>query len=142
MQLAGPSPGKACPVVTRQRLGRRQFLAFAHPCAGCQIVKGSIEPGESPSDAALRELREESGIALSAPPQPFATLPVAALGPPWYFFHSHLDGLPDHWTHQAPDDGGHLFRFFWHPLELPLGPNWHTTFHRAVEIIRTRLPTA
>ncbi len=129
-------------MVTRQRLGRRQILAFTHPLAGCQIVKGSIEPGESPADAALRELREESGIALPGPPQPLCTLPVAAHGPPWHFFHCPLTGLPDQWTHRAPDDGGHLFRFFWHPLERPLGPDWHATFHRAVEIIRTRLPAA
>src|SRR5215510_12773950 len=52
---------KACPVVFRDS-SMRQILAFEHPEAGLQIVKGSIEPGEEPRIAALRELAEESGI--------------------------------------------------------------------------------
>ncbi len=53
---------KVCPVVFRDA-SMQQILAFEHPKAGVQLVKGGIEPGESVRAAALRELAEESGIA-------------------------------------------------------------------------------
>ncbi|WP_410001350.1 NUDIX domain-containing protein [Rhizobium leguminosarum] len=39
-----------------------EILAFTHPSAGNQFVKGTVEEGERPQDAAARELREESGL--------------------------------------------------------------------------------
>lgn len=54
---------KACPVVIRPE---RQILAFQHPRAGLQLVKGGVEPNEHPAKAAERELSEESGLILSA----------------------------------------------------------------------------
>ena len=63
---------KACPVVFRDS-SLQQILAFEHPKAGLQLVKGRIEPGENARAAALRELRRrpESPIwpspATSAP---------------------------------------------------------------------------
>jgi 8-oxo-dGTP pyrophosphatase MutT (NUDIX family) len=53
---------KACPVVLRRNQDRFEILAFRHPIAGCQLVKGSIEPEEDVGQAALRELCEESGV--------------------------------------------------------------------------------
>src|SRR6188472_422759 len=53
---------KACPVVFRDP-SLQQILAFEHPEAGVQLVKGRIEPGENARAAALRELQEEAGIA-------------------------------------------------------------------------------
>jgi len=55
-------PTKACPIVLRDSTASK-IMAFRHPSAGIQLVKGTIEPGERPANAALRELREESGIA-------------------------------------------------------------------------------
>ncbi|SOS14615.1 hypothetical protein PL963_00357 [Pseudomonas cerasi] len=52
---------KACPVVLRSRQAL-EILAFEHPLAGLQLVKGSVEPGESTDVAAVRELVEEAGI--------------------------------------------------------------------------------
>jgi hypothetical protein len=37
---------KACPVVIRQNNGCLEILAFVHPSAGRQVVKGTIKPGE------------------------------------------------------------------------------------------------
>jgi 8-oxo-dGTP pyrophosphatase MutT (NUDIX family) len=39
------------------------LLLFEHPSAGIQIPAGSVEPGEAARDAALREAREETGLA-------------------------------------------------------------------------------
>jgi 8-oxo-dGTP pyrophosphatase MutT (NUDIX family) len=60
---------KACPVVVRIIDGMEHLLVFNHPLAGYQRVKGTIELGERPSHAAVRELAEESGIrnALAVP---------------------------------------------------------------------------
>ena len=49
---------KVCAVVVRD--GR--LLMFRHPCAGWQLVKGSLERGEAVGSAAVRELFEEAGI--------------------------------------------------------------------------------
>jgi len=56
------TPNKACPVVWHPCARGLGGLAFEHPLAGLQLVKSSIEPGETPQAAALRELEEESGI--------------------------------------------------------------------------------
>lgn len=53
---------KACAVVLRDR-GVLEILAFEHPLAGLQLVKGSVEPGESSGAAAVRELMEEAAIS-------------------------------------------------------------------------------
>ena len=54
-------PNKACAVVLSSTPYPR-LLLFRHPLAGVQLVKGSIEKGEAPGMAAVRELWEESGI--------------------------------------------------------------------------------
>ncbi len=45
--------------ITQNRL---EILAFEHPLAGLKIIKGTIEAEESPADAAIGKLREESGV--------------------------------------------------------------------------------
>ena len=55
-------PNKACPVLLRSTAAGVELLSFLHPKAGKQIIKGTIEPGEEATAAALRELGEESGI--------------------------------------------------------------------------------
>ena len=52
---------KACAVVLSSESPPR-ILLFRHPQAGVQLVKGSIEPGETAQQAALRELWEETGV--------------------------------------------------------------------------------
>lgn len=43
---------------------RRELLVFDHsnPLAGTQLPAGTVEPGENPADAVLREAREETGL--------------------------------------------------------------------------------
>lgn len=127
---------KVCPVITRVSGGRLEILAFEHPSAGKQLVKGSIEAGESPMLAAARELEEESGVRASD----FAPVGETRIGGTlWYFFAAHVSGLADAWEHQTMDDHGHQFRFFWHPLDQAPDKEWHRQFHEALAFIRQAL---
>jgi len=54
---------KVTAFVTRQWEGERQLLLFEHPNAGTQIPAGTVEAGESPEQAVLREAAEETGLA-------------------------------------------------------------------------------
>ena len=122
---------KACPVVTRTTDRRLEVLAFIHPLAGRQFVKGTIEKGETPSDAAKRELFEESGLLCPDPMEPLGRAPISPDQSPWHFYRWHSTGLLDTWSHATKDDHGHIFTFFWHPIDLSLDESWHPTFHEA-----------
>jgi 8-oxo-dGTP pyrophosphatase MutT (NUDIX family) len=51
-------------VLFREEGGRRVFLLLRHEQGGhWGFAKGRIEPGESEVEAAMREIREETGIA-------------------------------------------------------------------------------
>nr|WP_238941550.1 NUDIX domain-containing protein [Jannaschia sp. Os4] len=91
-----------------------RVLAFRHPQAGLQLPKGRIEPRERPVDAAIRELHEEAGIFARAVR---ARGRVPGLG--WHLVEMEAGPLPPRWTHRCADDGGHLFAYFWHPLDAP-----------------------
>jgi 8-oxo-dGTP pyrophosphatase MutT (NUDIX family) len=85
---------KTCPVILRTIDGRRQVLAFVHPIAGCQFVKGSITSGETPDHAARRELFEESGIGFHTA---FGAAHQCIVGPErqvWHLFLAEMTGLP------------------------------------------------
>ncbi len=127
---------KACPFVLRERGAGLEVLAFVHPLAGRQFVKGTVESGELPLSAALRELREESGVVLDALDS-LGTHRIA--GQVWYLFLARRDDLPETWTHEADDDGGHDFVFFWHPLGQPLDDRWEDIFHQAFAALQSRL---
>lgn len=53
---------KVTAFVTREGGKGRELLVFRHPTAGVQLPAGSIEPGESPEAAVLREVAEETGL--------------------------------------------------------------------------------
>jgi 8-oxo-dGTP pyrophosphatase MutT (NUDIX family) len=53
---------KVTAFVTRTVNGRRELLLFQHPSAGIQIPAGTVEPGELPAAAAIRETHEETGL--------------------------------------------------------------------------------
>ena len=48
--------------VTRRKDAAVELLVFQHPTAGIQLPAGSIEPGEAPLAAAIREVWEETGL--------------------------------------------------------------------------------
>ena len=110
----------------------RHLLVFIHDdvaleITGVQVPAGTIEGGESPETAAVREVWEETGVA---------TRVVRALGTEtydvWpskpevherYFFQLEPvdDDLPDRWRagEDHPSDGGSAERWtcWWAPLE-------------------------
>ncbi len=53
---------KVTAFILRPGLTGPQILAFHHPTAGLQLPAGTIDPGETPEAAVLREAEEESGL--------------------------------------------------------------------------------
>ena len=53
---------KVTTFITRQNEKTTELLLLKHPSAGLQIPGGTVEPGEEPLAAALREAQEETGL--------------------------------------------------------------------------------
>lgn len=130
---------KACPVVLRHNDNKLELLAFKHPKAGNQLVKGNIKKDEHLESACIRELAEESGIQAQV---------VKHLGiwepnfknQIWGLCLMHYeDILPDTWEFETKDDGGHIFSFFWQPLDSPLNDNWNEVYKHAFQYIKNTL---
>jgi 8-oxo-dGTP pyrophosphatase MutT (NUDIX family) len=129
---------KVCPVVFRDP-SMREILAFEHPVAGIQLVKGGIEPGESVRAAALRELEEEAGISNTGIAQDLGTWNSEHNGHVWSLqLCTFKPALPEHWVHHCDDDGGHELRFFWHDVAQEPDEAWRPQYRRALETIRER----
>ncbi len=58
---------KSVALVVREFDQHFELLVFDHPNAGTQVVKGTVERGESPEQAVIRELEEESGLVVDHP---------------------------------------------------------------------------
>lgn len=128
-------PNKACPVVLRQNPEVFELLAFQHPLAGCQLVKGTIEAKESLGRACSRELFEESGIEAKTG-RLLGTLDVGYEGQVWGFHEMECEQtMPNSWDHFTTDGGGLVFRFFWLPLPAILDGSWHHSTKRALSFI-------
>jgi len=132
-------PTKSCPVVIRNN-AQLQILAFLHPIAGRQLVKGTIESGESADEAAIRELAEEAGILDAKIVSHLGLWKSRYQEQVWSFHLCEVDQeMPDEWVHHASDDGGHDFTFFWYPLAQAADSQWHVVFQGALDFIRTAL---
>jgi 8-oxo-dGTP pyrophosphatase MutT (NUDIX family) len=94
------------------RMGQvgEEVLVFRHPLAGIQLVKGTIEPGEEPRQAALRELEEEAGIRDAEIARSLGTCDLREYDQVWAVFEVKVSiDLPDQWSHWTEDGGGHDF---------------------------------
>lgn len=117
-----------------------EILAFQHPLAGFQLVKGTIEPNENPREAAIRELEEESGILNAAIAFDLGVWESGYQNQIWSFHICKVDQpIPDNWIHHTSDDGGHDFRFFWHLLDSQPSSEWHDIFQDALIFVRSAL---
>jgi 8-oxo-dGTP pyrophosphatase MutT (NUDIX family) len=83
VQTHSPTPGvleKVTALVMRPSARGDELLLFRHPYVGIQIPAGTVDPGETPDAAVLRETHEETGLrevsivgylgAQEAPPMP------------------------------------------------------------------------
>lgn len=129
---------KACPILMRHRAEGLQILAFRHAQAGIQLVKGTVEEGESPQEAAVRELFEEAGVTARVA-RPLGISNEIVEDQSWIFFLCAAGRLPDEWTHWCEDDGGHEFAFFWHVLDAEAGEGWHPVHLEALAFLKEAL---
>jgi ADP-ribose pyrophosphatase YjhB (NUDIX family) len=53
---------KVTAFITHESTNGRDLLLFKHPNAGVQIPAGTVEDGETPKEAILREIAEEPGL--------------------------------------------------------------------------------
>tara|TARA_R110002072_G_scaffold36301_4_gene107012 strand:- start:2501 stop:2917 length:417 start_codon:yes stop_codon:yes gene_type:complete len=128
-------PNKACPVVLRRVSSGVELLAFKHPLAGCQLVKGTVETDENLPAACSRELFEESGI-IAKSGRFIGALAVGYDRQIWGFYNMLYDQpLPDTWDYFTQDGGGLLFSFFWLPLPAILNNDWHHSTKNAIRFI-------
>ncbi len=131
---------KVVPVVLRGDSAALEVLVFAHPQAGMQIVKGTVEPGESVNEAASRELFEESGITGAKCVRDLGTWEQCPPGQLWHFREMEVSqSLPESWAHFTTDGGGHTFRFSWHPLSGPAPCTCHPVFVAALEFLHVQV---
>ena len=118
---------KACACV----ISEGHLLVFKHPFAGVQLPKGTIEQGELPEEAVLRELEEESGINTGRVITKIKESVYIMKGYEvdskadqkqiWHLYHIASSSCPpDTWVHRATGsvaEEGLLFSYFWHHLD-------------------------
>ena len=130
---------RAVPIVLRKKNNQLELLAFKHPKGGSRLVKGGIKKGEPLEKACVRELEEESGIQAQV---------VRQLGvwdsnfkkQVWGFCLMHYQGYqPDKWDFETKDDGGHIFSFYWQPLNGQLDDSWNEVYTNAFHYIKSAL---
>lgn len=120
-----------------------EVLAFRHPLAGFQLVKGTVEEGEEFITAASRELAEESGIEALDSIEFKGSWDANYKDQTWHFFLCHpADILPEEWSFFTKDDGGLDFHFFWFDIEKTPGSEWPDVFIRALAYIRNSFAEA
>ncbi|MBP5954486.1 NUDIX domain-containing protein [Pseudomonas anatoliensis] len=133
------SPNKACPVILSS-FPATHILLFRHPTAGVQLVKGTIESGETPAQTALRELSEESGIGAASLVSDMGCWNAEHLDQIWSFQLCFTqEYLPQQWNHLTLDDHGHSFSFFWAPFDNLPYADCHPVFRRALRFLTAKL---
>jgi 8-oxo-dGTP pyrophosphatase MutT (NUDIX family) len=106
-----------------------RLLVFAHPnspSAGIQVPAGTVEPGEDPNHAVLREAEEETGLSdlvlgafLGKLERDMCEFGTDEIQEAW-FYHLTCPGIPPHsWSHDETSCGRVdpiQFDFFWASL--------------------------
>ncbi len=138
---------KAYGYVTRIHHGTIQVLVFQHPMAegGIQIPKGTVRDDETPLEAVIREIQEETGLV-------DFTVEGEIAADEWkygyrdfheteerHFFLLKANSAPDEWDHVVTGEGedeGMVFDYFWISsaneveIEFSQGDYLHRVFSR------------
>jgi chloramphenicol 3-O phosphotransferase len=130
---------RVVPVLLREKHGRREMLVLRHPTAGLQVVKGTPQPNEQLSAAALRELEEKSGVTGARVVRCLDSSEAQVEGELWHFFHCAAGEQPSRWINAAPGDGDQILEFFWRPLDAESGSDWNPILATALAHIRATL---
>jgi len=127
-----PIVQKVYAYVLRQRQGIHQLLVFNHedfPEAGIQVPGGSVEAGEEPFEAVLREVKKETGLEglslvskLGVVSRDMRDVGLNALHERHYFQMDCQMDPAETWIadEKTPSDGSEgpiLFRFYWVNLD-------------------------
>lgn len=110
--------------VTRSGADGPELLVFRQDdaAAGIQTPGGTIEPGETPLVAALREAAEETGLACLAAQQLLRLELFERAGETAQYYHVHIrttEPTVQRWSHTVSagtTDAGMVFHFFWMPF--------------------------
>jgi 8-oxo-dGTP pyrophosphatase MutT (NUDIX family) len=86
----------------------------------------------------VRELNEEAGLRVTWSTRLLAEAQIGEQH--WRFVLCDTPALPHQWLHWCRDDGGHLFRFFWHPLDATERASWHPNFQAALALLHALDP--
>lgn len=131
---------KVVPVILRHKKQVLKILAFTHPLAGSQLVKGTIEQDERHDIAAIRELFEEAGLIAEPHPKFIGNFKLKSNQQDWYFYLCEVSAdLAETWIYHCQDDGGLDFEFFWFLLNQKPNESWHESFQEALSFLRARL---
>ncbi len=131
---------KVCPVIIRKKIPGKEILVFRHPNGDVQFVKGNIKTGEKSKVAALRELKEESGIENIKSAKLIGAWNTKSRKQVWYFYRCKtVEDLGDTWDFFTKDGGGQTFSFFWFDLADSPGEDWLPVFKRALKYIKRNI---
>ncbi len=145
MPIPEPDLHKAVACVVRpsaSAVGGHELLVFDHPVAGTQVPKGTMDPGEGVTDAARRELLEESGVSEVRDARILGSwMRRIGAGPRedgraefhlWHIVLLHAAReLPDAWNHTAhgsPEEDGLVFAYRWVQIDDDLPSRLHPLF--------------
>lgn len=132
---------KAYAYVVRENGAGPEVLCFREAAAdGVQVPKGTVEPTETPREAVVREVHEETGIAgveavepVGSDRWPHRTKPKVYHR---HFFRLHVDEDRDRWRHTViggGDDHGDVYEcFFADPDAVDLVADMDAFIDRAV----------
>lgn len=139
---------KACACLLREGGQGTEVLVFDHPVAGTQLPKGTVEVGEHPEVAVVRELAEETGVVATVTRSLGEWRRVTGAGPDeageseehvWEIFEMRTAAaVHDAWRHTATGseaEQGLEFNCRWLRL-VGAAEELHPMFHPAVALLR------